>query len=365
MERERATATGETIAPSSKSHVAVTLAVALMVVAGLNVAALFYLRAFPRNRTYWLVEQKWRKLETLSEPVDWVVLGDSSGNQGVRSDVWSATLNGSSANFCTVADMLALGDAWMLERYVERHGPPKGGAVIVHAYDMWHRPVSDGMRGQLLASVPLPWGFWERLTPPVSLGARDMVSLLASKHLPLYSQNTTLANILLGADWLHPPHFQLDASGYMAHLDANPEAVQKDAEVHLEFVRKHTFKPSAPNLAALLRIRELAEKKRFHVYLATSPLFADLTHDLFWRRYFVKVRKLLEQSAAGSPFLHFVLKIPVTFRADELENVDHATHESAAAYTQALANSIKAELASRESLGRRKGAADSALPLVF
>lgn len=362
MDPERANPTGETVAPASAKNVAVVALVAFAVLAVLNVASLTYLRAVPNNRTYWLVEQKWRKLEALAAPVDWLFLGDSSCNQGVRGDTWQSAMGGTSANVCTVAEMLAVGDAWMLERYIERHGPPKGGAVIVHVYDAWHRPAGDGFRGPLLAQVPLPWGFWNRQSPAVPLTPSDAASVLASKYLPLYSQNATLANLVLTSGWLRPPHFELDATGYMAHHEANPEAVKRDAEMHLEFVKKRKFAPSEDNIKALLRIRELAEKHRFHIYLATSPLYAELPRDPAWRRYFANVRQALERGTAGSPYLHLVLRSPVTFRADELENVDHVTHEAAATFTQALAASVKADIAFRELMEKANVAPAEAPP---
>jgi hypothetical protein len=332
--------TGETVVQANGRHVAVTLLVAALVVLVGNMGALAFVRNIPMNRGYWLVEQKWAKLEARREPADWLVLGDSSCNQGVRPDVWKDVTGEAAQNLCTIGEMLATGDAWMLERHVERHGPPRKGAVIVHVYDVWHRPASPALRGGLLAHIPLPWGFWERLSPTLDLQPAERAGVLAAKYVPLYADHASLAVVALRGVAFEPPRFSLDEGGYMRWNEPNPDAVRADAEQHINFVSNVRFKASSENRDALARIRALADEHRFHVYLATSPIVEDLPRVGAWRRYKATVDAWQRKAIEGSRYVHLVQRTPVTFRPDEMENADHLTHDAAARYTATLAKSV-------------------------
>lgn len=342
--------TGETVGPSNPREVGKSLVLAALVLVVANVVALGFLRTSPQNRTYWLLEQKWKRLDAQARPVDWLVVGDSSGNQGVRPDVWTAETGGTVLNLCTIGEMLALDDAWMVEDYVSRHGPPKGGVVVVHVYDVWHRPATSALRGPLFARIPRPWGFWNTVTPKVSMSPLDAAGLLAAKYLPLYADNVTLANALLRGTWFAPPHFEMDAAGYMPLRKPSPRVVEADAKLHLEFVRKAKFKPSQENVAALARLRELAEKHRFDLHLATSPLVEELAREPMWRRYYASVHAMLKQAAGDSKYVHLALPRPVPFPAAVMENADHLTHEAAERYTRLLAAEVKAARSAPEEL---------------
>ncbi|MBM4360164.1 MAG: hypothetical protein FJ096_18815 [Deltaproteobacteria bacterium] len=340
MSKRNVQLTSETVVPASRRHVAVTVVTALLSVLAVNVGALAFVRNVPLNRGYWLVEQKWAKLEDSREAADWLFLGDSSCNQGLRPDVWKQATGEDAQNLCTIGEMIVTGDAWMLERHVERHGPPRKGAVLVHVYDVWHRPASPALRGSLLAHVPLPWGFWERLSPPLGLNPVERLGVAAGKYAPLYADNASLAVVALRGVAFEPPRFALDGSGYMAWHKANPEAVRADVEQHVNFVNNVRFKASAENRDALARIRALAEQHRFHVYVATSPIAEQLPRLATWRRYKASIDAWQRKVVEGSTYVHLVQRTPVTFRPEEMENADHLTHEAAARYTTTLAKSV-------------------------
>src|SRR5262245_5791244 len=124
---------------------------AIAVVAILNVAAMGILGAWSTNIGYRLVQEKWDLLMRQRSPVEWLVLGDSSCNQGVVPAVLDEELRTTSLNLCTIGDMMLVGDAWMLRSYLQRVGVPRH-VVMVHVYDIWGR---GSMRGELLAKVPL------------------------------------------------------------------------------------------------------------------------------------------------------------------------------------------------------------------
>src|SRR5438128_2449200 len=127
----------EIAGPSTARRLIGTIGGVLALVALANTAALFVLSRHPVNHGYKVIGAKWELLREQERPVDWLVLGDSSGNQGVVPAVLSERLGGSSLNLCTVGDLLAVNDAWMLETYIGTVGAPRK-VLMVHAYDIWH-----------------------------------------------------------------------------------------------------------------------------------------------------------------------------------------------------------------------------------
>lgn len=332
--------TGETVVPASGRHVAVVLLCAVLSVVASNLGALAFVRSVPLNRSYWLIHEKWSRLEALREPAEWLMLGDSSCNQGIRTDVWEQQTGERALNLCTIGDMLATEDAWMLDRHIRAHGAPRRGVVVVHVYDVWHRRASSALRGTLLANIPMEWGFWKNMSPRLPLSSGDEASLFAAKYVPLYSQNATLAKVIGRGFSFDRPNFFLEPSGYMPWHQANAGAVRNDARHHLQFVSRARFKPSGENRAAIKRIRALAEEHRFHVYFAPSPIVDSLPRSDAWQKYKLAIDAWQRKAFAGSNFVHLIEEGPTAFPASEMENADHLTHEAAGRYTTGLAKRV-------------------------
>ena len=141
-----------------------------------NFAAKLYLKENTTNRGYWLINKKWELLFKQKEPVDWLILGDSSCNQGVVPTIVNERLNTSSINLCTIGDMLSLDNSWMLEKYIQRVGVPKN-ILIVHVYDAWGR----GINRPVFAQIPLNWGYWKQLEPKINFTKRETSQLFIHK----------------------------------------------------------------------------------------------------------------------------------------------------------------------------------------
>lgn len=330
----------ETPVPATRGRLLLALAVALTVVALLNLAAGLALERFTTNRGYWIVRHKWDLLEALPAPVDWLILGDSSCNQGIMPDLIGQQLGGRAVNVCTLGNMLAVNDAWMLARHIERLGPPKH-VLIVHVYDVWHRDPRALVDQPLLAKVPLPWGFWRSATPPLALTGAQERKLWVARYLPLWAENKTLAR------WLRHPtapgqhEFLLTADGFMAHARANPANVRRENRSHLESIRKRRFTLSQINHQSLVQIRALADQHGFDVYLAPAPLSEGIWRDPDFRRHFAAMTLALETIASESPRMHVLLREPITFPAHQLENADHLVGPAARVYTQQLIRALQ------------------------
>ncbi|MFO0948661.1 MAG: hypothetical protein U1D30_22505, partial [Planctomycetota bacterium] len=280
---------------SSARRLATTIAWTLFFVLAANAGTIVALRHLPANLGYWLVKQKWRMLEDLDRPVDWLVLGDSSVNQGLDCRLFDEIVDGTSVNLGTTAVMTMVNDAWMLESYIEKHGPPRG-VLIVHVYQMWQ----ESARAVGIGEIPRPWGFWNQAQPPVAISSNDEWLVFLQRFAPLYAKHASIAEMLK-----HPLRTlrwraSVDARGFMSCEDYLPARIESERQAHLEFVRR-SYELSSDNRRALERIVELAEKHQFDVYLANSPILNDLSKDLVFSQFFRRTHQDIERIVGHSP----------------------------------------------------------------
>lgn len=328
-------------APATRGRVLGALAFAAATAVLLNAAAGQALASRTTNRAYWLVRQKWELLENLAAPVDWLIVGDSSCNQGIRPEIFAAELKQRAVNVCTVADMLAVNDAWMLERYIERHGPPKH-VLMVHVYDMWQRDLRSLKKQPLLAKIPLDWGYWRSHQPALGLSAEDERALMVARYLPLWAENKTLASWLRHPSKLWQRDFTLTDEGFMPLEKANPKGVRRDAKGHFTATKSRRFSLSKINREALERVRALADEHGFEVWIAPGPLWEGAWKEPSFKRYFEAVMTSLAEFADSSPRLHLLFREPMTFPEGQMENADHLVAKAASQYTQRLIEAYRA-----------------------
>ncbi|AOY84337.1 hypothetical protein BJP36_34850 [Moorena producens JHB] len=327
----------EIIGSANRRGVLLSLLGTLILVILCNFAAKWYLNDHRPNRGYWLVKEKWEMLLGLKQPVDWLILGDSSCNQGVVPSILNERLDVTSINLCTIGNMLSLNDAWMLEKYIQQSGAPKN-VLIVHVYDVWHR----GINFPLLARVPLSWGYWQELEPPLKIRLRGPGILFIERYFPLYSENKSLSL------WFRFPldtfkevrSYNIEEDGFMVWEKPNPSYVEAQKESHINFARNNQFNLSPYNRQALERIVALAEEYGFNVYLANSPMYEGLYEHEDFQAYFNQLQETLGAYAAKSERVHYIFREPMTFPKEQMENADHLIYSAAKVYTNELVSEI-------------------------
>jgi hypothetical protein len=332
--------TDEIVGSGSRRKAGVTAALALAMVLLANLAARWALSEHTPNMGYWLIHKKWTMVQSMKSPVDWLMLGDSSCNQGVRPDVWSRAGLGSAINLCTIGNMLAVNDAWMLETYLATHPPPKA-VVLVHVYDTWYRDAGT-LRNRLLGKVPLSYGFWERLNPRLELSGRQALNFALTRYLPLYTENKSIARWIWSPDRFASEKYSVDEHGYMAWHEADKAQVRSDLAAHRRFLNGRDFVLSRENRDALIRIRKLADERGFDVYIANGPVYEELRREPAFRSYLTKLNREMTDYVGSNSRLHFILKDPPTFQADQMVNCDHLVDGAARMYTERLAAAVRA-----------------------
>lgn len=301
--------------PARRLRDTLALTAALLVL--FNLLAALFLDRHTSNLGYFVVREKWKLLLGLERPVDWLILGDSSGNQAVRPDLFETGMGVKALNLCTVGGGTLVNDAWMLESYVRRLGPPKR-VVLVHVYDVWHRRPNS----LVFAQIPLGGAQLARLSPDPGFTGKEQAYFALSRYLPLYFENTSLADAAM-YPWKAGQTSSLSADGFMEVLEAAPERVVADQARHLEFVRAHPFEVSPTNRAALERILALADQHQFDVVFVHSPIYDGLYAEKDFRAYFDRADQMLAELAAAHPRFHVLLEAPQTFPKEQMENTDH------------------------------------------
>jgi len=326
---------GEIVGPVKVRDLWVTAIGSLALVVCMNVASVWYLREYPTNMGSWLVVRKWQMLHDLKEPVDWLILGDSSGNQGVMPALFDEMVGGRSVNLCTVASLSVANDVWLLHDYIKRFGAPRN-VLLVHTYDVWTR--EPGVEG--LAKIPLTWWDLLRLKPSLNLSLQEKVRLLLAKYAPLYAEPKALASLFQAPRTWFDCRFRLEANGFMAMADARPWYVESDCEAKIESLKKHEFRVSRLNREAISCIVSVAERYEFDVYLVNGPIYEGLYKSKEFLAYFDGLGATLEGVVMKGKRLHYILREPMTFPKELMQNTRHVVQAGAREYTRRLASEI-------------------------
>jgi len=324
---------GEILAQISKRRIAVFVVCTLFLTALVNGAACWYLSRWSPNVGYLLIAAKWDILRDLPGPVDLLILGDSGGNQGVDPGVLKEKLGMSSVNLCTIGDAMILNDLRMLEYYIEHHRPPEA-VVIVHGYDIWSRDLNISV----LSRIP---GSWWTSPPHLDLGIKQKIKIRLNRYVPIYTQTTSLAQVLQNPWTAFRRNLRLEPDGFMMEPQADPEQVLKDAEVHREFVRGQRPAISEPNRRALKRICTLAREYRFDVFIANGPLFEGLYADATFDEYFAEVQAAINEIVGEYHRTCYILNPPAIFPADAMQSADHVACDAAVEYSERIAREIR------------------------
>jgi hypothetical protein len=323
-------------APPASTGRALAASVAGVVVVLLiaNALAGRVLREYTANLGYALASKKWELLLDRSEPLEWLVLGDSTCNQGVDPRVLEKALGADVLNLCTVASGLALDSAWMLDVGIDRLGAPQG-VLMIHSFHVWERSFEE----HSLARVPLEWGFWERLGPGLDLDLPQQIAAFGHRSLPLYAEHLSLAR-MLREPWKTRAHFAVDDRGFMAEERPNPSSVDRDALRRLDALAKRPrFTPSSENLRALAHIGEVADREGFLVYLANPPLYRGLAESPEFRRRHAEVARMLNDAANQHSNVQWISG-EFAFDQSALQSADHLVADAAKQYTDQLAQAI-------------------------
>lgn len=317
--------------------IALTALVILLSAVLFNAGIQLLLRSRPNldNRTYTAFDGQWRRLVDLDDPVETLILGDSSGRHGVDPVVLDVELATSSLNLCTVGDAAVINPAWQLETYVERHGAPRR-VILVIVHNIWRRD----MPMALLPRVPLAWGFWKHLRVQLSLSRAQTREVFLARHVPVYSQDLTVTELLMHPWRDHDRRLHFSPRGFSPIRKAKPEKAVADAAVNISWTASRGWHISGQSRRALMSMMELADESGFDFYITNSPQLAGMLDDPVFGPYYAEGQRVLGDLAAGSPRTHLIMNPPAEYAPEQMQNSDHIVAAVVEDYTQRIAAAV-------------------------
>ncbi|HBE71617.1 MAG TPA: hypothetical protein DDW52_26030 [Planctomycetaceae bacterium] len=292
-----------------------------------NALAFVLLTNSDTNVGYAVVSKKWALASSDKTQSDVLIVGDSSGDQGIDPEAFESLSGLTALNLCTFGDLLTVDDLWLLERRILEGAAPKH-VIMIHVYDMWHR-VDPNLAA--LRQAPLSWSQWDQHTEIIPLGTAWKLRVLLDRYVPLLSRRDSLRQILLRGG-LMQPETTFTPRGFRPVSKVNQERTRKDRTQHLAFLGANTFHPSAVNEAALERVLSLCEEHSIQFWLFNSPVEAELARSPLFRDYHREVIDWLEEQVRDFPNATVNREL-YTVSIEHCERVDHIDTTAASEYT--------------------------------
>lgn len=331
----------EKIRPIQQQQLVRLLLTIMFCIVSLNLCAIVYLQYDQLNITTVVTAQKWKIVAELAEPVDIVIIGDSSANQGIDPLLIEEVTGLKGINLATVASWGMVDNVWLLEEYIQQHGVPPT-VIAVYAFDTQQR---DASLPDLLATFPVPIEAIIDASFVEDYTAVDWGVIYLKRLFPLYYRHETLRRATIefatSQFGIFTPHYVFNSAGFLQWTDAYPARVVRSSNMRL--VRIHnTEAPGAfsqANLAAMERLIAMADIFDFELYIAHGPIYEGLEND----ERFAPLRQALNETytalVADRSNVAFIPTV-ATFRAEVMENFNHLIVDAAHDYTLQLVDWI-------------------------
>ncbi|HEY1038476.1 MAG TPA: hypothetical protein VGF30_03680 [Bacteroidia bacterium] len=326
----------EIVKPSGKGEITTIFSFVLSVLLVLNVALYYYFEKFDPRDWKFLAHIKWGILKNLNGPADWLITGDSSGNQGIETSPFKEELGETAYNLCTIGPMLTLDDSWMLEYHINKYGPPKN-VLMIHVYDLWNRKADH----EVLSENPVTTIFKDGLGPDLGWSYSQKAKMLSYRLFPIYSKHHGLKMLLSGEAKWFVPAAEVDSSGFNKRILPKPDNVIKDTEGHIKFVKDSAFALSDECRMGLKHIKALVDKHNIELYITMSPLHDSLYFNPYFQKYKNSIDSMLYDFAQNDKHIHLINNPPMVFKAEEMDNSDHVVGKASHTFTLHLINEIK------------------------
>jgi hypothetical protein len=300
-----------------------------------NIAGIFLFSRYSFNDTYWLLQTKWRAM-LHSPALDWLILGDSTCNQGVDADMFSRTF-GRCYNFGTFNGALIKTESDMLRVYIQRHGPPKG-VLMVNDYNIWFRKAL----ATVLANSPVPVRQFSGYWVDGQSRARFLGRYAADLLFPLSSQTLSYRGLCTQPDALFDPRRPLSSLGTEMQVADRPDLIPKEMKEHHDYAAHNKFFATRVNAKAMHEILELADHYNFDVYFSMPPLYDSLLADSSVKVLYDQSLQYVESFEKVSPHFHFLKPFPILEPAERMIGVHHTTRAASLDFTRLLIHRIQA-----------------------
>ncbi len=329
---------GEQDHPMRASGIAWILGLTALLVFGVNAYAIAKSPASERAFDGMIVAKKWDLASQGIAPEGIAIIGDSSGNFAVSTDVLEAELGVPARNYCTYGKFQVTGSAWFLDEVIRASESPPSLVLFVTG----SRTFLLDPTGSEFAQVPISWSESGTRLPGEGLGPLRTLQFLAARALPLFAQHKSFERSLLHGAW----HIQSDLlpvqpGGTTLMTRAYPDGVAPFAKTMLEQMSAAEGPiPSAREAAAIEALVRDADQRGYDLLFVDGPIWEGLVDRPEHQAFLAKIHDCIDKACAGSERANR-LDVPLQpFPNTELENPFHLVPAAAARYTTELARQL-------------------------
>jgi hypothetical protein len=266
--------------------------------------------------------------------VDTIILGDSTAGVNLVTGPIADRLGGNAINLGNNALSSLLMDAWMLNYYIERFGPPRNVIVMrsCNSYEKEHNL-------EFMSVVPLEWGYWDRLGVAPVWKDDEELSLFISKYGVMYSMSDILAYRLTHPlDLLSQPYTKKTPDPYyFMGITTASEFANFTREKQPSFYGP--FNPSSDTENAVTAMSEEAKALGFQLYFVLAPEWDEAYQDPDRQ---AKVSGMVEWLGkfVDSQYVHVCPNTPMSFPEDQMQSPNHLRPGPERRFTEAVVDEI-------------------------
>lgn len=283
-----------------------------------------------------IVEKKWQLLQGLEDPVDYILLGDSSPNQAFDPQIVIDELDLYGVNLATIGTFGFVDDVWFLQSYLESYDAPKT-VIIAHSFDV---PQRDFEPLELLGTyhVPLTSAITHSKLSDFSY-IENAFTVYQRRLFPLHYRNQTVIRVInrFLRGQLDKPEvdFFMDDYGFMPWNNGTIINIEEKLDFTVQLIMSEQYPDqfSEVNLRAIQYITELAQEYHFDLYFANGTNYVEL------EKIFPTIRSKLDQQyediAKTNSNTHYI-STTFTFPLEAMESLDHIYADYAQQYTREL-----------------------------
>lgn len=286
---------------------------------------------FPRDIT-----KSYQTIQELKEPVDVIILGDSTAYRGVLPSVIKQDTSLEALNLATVARWGYLGDMYVLQWYIEKFGPPPY-VIVAHTYNI---SISDTDPVQLLLDSQIPLSDWNSPYAQIPITWQDNAYNTLVENFPTIFRNISAQQWITGVFFEGKTEPEQYPYGTDVHYD---HVTDDDLELFVKFLEwdlnVYSGEFSDFTRTGIESLLQLLDEYQIPTYVTITPILREVSQleNFFEFTEFQQV--YWSDVAQDRPYLHFNPEI-VTFDKELMYDTRHVHVDGAEIYTLYLADWI-------------------------
>ena len=335
--------TREVIPESNWVRIRYVVMILLAMVVSLNLLVIGLINSAPISLDDRMVNLKWELARSGDIVADWVILGDSTANQGLDPRIAERDHERTAVNLATLANFGFVDDVWLLETYLENHPSPEA-IIVMHAHDVYPREIS--LSHPVFDVTPLEFGAWHTSQLEFAPTLSDQSLWLGKRLFPLYFRNNTYLRALgRRAGLVQDTHIQateITGDGFMVWPVARPSLLSREFEIQRDWLADVSFTVSDTNQRAFNTLIDMAASKAIPLHFVHAPIFDELYATPEFQTYLTDMRLWLQTQANQSTYFIYHPEVD-TFPAEAMDYIDHVIYP----YSDQLSEAIFARVAER------------------